>query len=47
MRTIMDEVEGIIRPYDGTCDSCEWIDADYVPFNDLFGEVRARLCVVK
>jgi hypothetical protein len=47
MGTIKAEVEGIVSPYDGICDSCEWIDADYVPFKDLFSEVRGRLRVVK
>jgi hypothetical protein len=47
MRTIQSEVEGIVRPHDGTCESCEWIDADYVPFKDLVAEVRGRLRVVK
>jgi hypothetical protein len=38
MHAIMDAVEGIVRPYHGTCDSCEWIDANYVPFKDLFSD---------
>jgi hypothetical protein len=46
MQAVMDEVERIVRPYDGTCESCEWIDADYVPFKD-FGEDRGGLRLIK
>jgi hypothetical protein len=44
---VMHEVDGIVEPYDGICDSCEWIDADYVPFKDLFTPLGPRLRVVK
>jgi hypothetical protein len=47
MHTVIHEVDGIVKPHDGTCDSCEWIDTDYVPFKDLFSEDRGRLRIVK
>ncbi len=36
---VMREVEGIVHLFGGICESCGPIDADYVPFAELFEDV--------